>query len=328
MKHALGLMLLAALTVAPGFGAKKNYDYIRVGNAADVVKQTTGGTVLMGGGTDVDAAFQWMCGLSGGGDFLVLRATGTDAYNPYIQHLCPGANSVATLIVPSRAGASDSFVVAAVEQAEAVWLAGGDQSNYLNYWKGTPLQAALQAKAGRAPLGGTSAGMNVLTQFIYSALLSQGVTSSQALADPFTKYLTLDRDFLAVAGLEGIIGDPHFVERDRMGRDLAFLCRIYANGWSTAPRGISVDVETALLVDVNGGTSVAGKGNAYFLKASSAPLTCQPKRPLTYLGVKVHRIAAGDTFDLSTWKGTGGVDYTVSADNGALSSTQAGGAIY
>jgi hypothetical protein len=36
----------------------------------------------MGGGTDVDAAFQWMCQRSGGGDFLVIRATGTDAYNP------------------------------------------------------------------------------------------------------------------------------------------------------------------------------------------------------------------------------------------------------
>jgi cyanophycinase len=25
-------------------------------------------------------------------------------------------------------------------------------------------------------------------------------------------------------------GDPHFVTRDRMGRDLAFLCRVAANG--------------------------------------------------------------------------------------------------
>ena len=37
---------------------------------------------LMDGGTDVDAALQWMCERSGNGDFLVIRTTATDAYNP------------------------------------------------------------------------------------------------------------------------------------------------------------------------------------------------------------------------------------------------------
>src|SRR5207248_5765866 len=41
--------------------------YFRVGNATDVTASTSPGTVLMGGGTDVDAAFQWMCSLSGNG---------------------------------------------------------------------------------------------------------------------------------------------------------------------------------------------------------------------------------------------------------------------
>lgn len=58
--------------------AAKSYSYFRVGNANDIMTTTTPGTVLMGGGTDADAAFQWMCQRSGGGDFLVIRATGTD----------------------------------------------------------------------------------------------------------------------------------------------------------------------------------------------------------------------------------------------------------
>ena len=95
--------------------AAKQYSYFRVGNANDVTTTTTAGTVLMGGGTDVDAAFQWMCGRSGNGDFLVIRATGTDAYNPYIQQLCPTENSIATLIIPNRAAASDPFVVATIQ---------------------------------------------------------------------------------------------------------------------------------------------------------------------------------------------------------------------
>src|SRR6478672_6626822 len=248
MRRVLVCFVLLWATGA-AFGAKQ-YSYFRVGNTNDVTTSTTAGTVLMGGGTDVDAAFQWMCQLSGNGDFLVIRATGTDAYNPYIQQLCPGENSVATLIIPNRTMASDPFVISTIQNAEALWIAGGDQSNYINYWKGTPVQDALNGLiAHGVPIGGTSAGMNVLTQFIYSALASQGVTSSQALADPFNRYITLDRDFVSIAPVQGLIGDPHFVTRDRMGRDLAFFCNIFTLGWSSMPRGISIDEQTALLID-------------------------------------------------------------------------------
>src|SRR5437762_139670 len=102
----LSVAILVLASVAPASAAKQ-FSYFRVGNAADVMTATTGGTVLMGGSTDVDAAFQWMCDRAGNGDFLVIRATGTDAYNPYIQALCPNANSVATLIIPNRAMRSE-----------------------------------------------------------------------------------------------------------------------------------------------------------------------------------------------------------------------------
>ena len=327
---ALLLASALALCVSPGEAAKK-YSYFRVGAPGDVVRQTTGGTVLMGGGTDVDQAFQWMCSRAGNGDFLVIRATGTDAYNPYILQLCPAANSVATLIVPTSTGANDPFVVNTVRSAEAIFIAGGDQADYITNWKGTLLQAELNAAIGRGvPVGGTSAGMMVLTQFVYSALLSQGVTSSQALADPFTKYITLDRDFAAIDVLTNTIGDSHFVTRDRMGRELAFMCRIAASGWSSAPRGIAVDEQAALLVDDAGSATLAGTGAAYFLSAAAPATTCQPKKPLTYQGVAVYRIGPGGsgTFDLAKWAGGGGTQYQVSANAGVLSSTQSGGLIY
>ena len=283
----------------------------------------------MGGGTDVDAAFQWMCGRSGNGDFLVIRATGTDAYNPYIQQLCPNENSVATLIIPNRTAASDPFVVSTIQNAEALWIAGGDQSNYINFWKGTPVEDQLNALIARGvPIGGTSAGMNVLTEFVYSALASQGVTSSQALADPFTRYITLDRDFVSISILQALIGDPHFVTRDRMGRDLAFMCRIYLNGWSNAPRDIAIDEKTALLIDAAGNGTVVGSSTVYFMQAPGAPQVCQPNTPLTYDNISVYRINSTGTFNLGHWSGKGGVAYTVSANAGVLSSTQSGGSIY
>src|SRR5581483_4393053 len=179
-----------------------------------------------------------------------------------------------------------------------------------------------------APIGGTSAGMNVLTQFIYSALGSQGVTSNQALADPFNRYITLDRDFVSIASVQGLIGDPHFVTRDRMGRDLAFMCRIYLNGWSGAPRAISIDEKTALLIDKSGIGTVVGSSTVYFMQAAGAPQVCQSGVPLTYQNISVYRINSSGTFDLTHWTGKSGTAYSVSANVGVLSSAQAGGGIY
>jgi cyanophycinase len=44
-----------------------------------VVTPTLLGLVLEGGGTDIDESYRWMIERSGGGDFLVIRTSGTDA---------------------------------------------------------------------------------------------------------------------------------------------------------------------------------------------------------------------------------------------------------
>lgn len=328
MKRVIVPLLLALVVASPVEAAKKS-NYFRVGSPNDgSAASMTGGVVLMGGSTDVDFAFQWMCDRAAGGDFLVVRATGTDAYNQYIRDLCGNENSVATVIVDSIAAANDPVNVAYVQKAEMIWFAGGDQSNYVNYWKGTPFLAAIQARiAAGAPVGGTSAGLNVLTQFVYTAQASQGVTSSQALANPFNKYMSFDKDFVTGIGLDGIIGDPHFATRDRMGRDLAFLCRVYQYGWSSAPRGIAVDEQTALLVDGRSAT-VTGIGNVYFLQAPGAPETCAAKTPLTYLNVAVQRINSSGSFNLGTWTARGSTNYTVSAEAGVLTTSKSDGSPY
>ncbi len=326
--------LLAALLILPSafpaLAAKQPYTYVRVGNAVDAVVTPSPGTVLMGGGTDVDAAFQWLCDRASGGDFLVIRAAGTDAYNPYVQALCPGLNSVATLIIPTLGAATNADVRAYIDHAEVLWIAGGDQSRYVNYWKDTPVETAVNAAIARGvPVGGTSAGMNVLTEFVYSALASKGVTSSQALADPFNRYMSFARDFLSTPHLGATIGDPHFVTRDRMGRELAFLCRVYASGWSATPRAIAVDEATALEIGADGVATVVGSSTAYFLKASAGPAACAPKTPLTYENVAVYRIRQGaGSFDLGSWTGTGGTAYVVGATAGVLNSTQSDGSPY
>ena len=102
------MMLLPVLLSAQ---SKPEYQYFRVGSPVDATTKPRAGFALMGGGTDLDEAFRWMCERANGGDFLVLRAAGTDAYNPYIAGLEDGKscklNSVATLVIPSREAATN-----------------------------------------------------------------------------------------------------------------------------------------------------------------------------------------------------------------------------
>jgi cyanophycinase len=283
----------------------------------------------MGGGTDVDAAFQWMCQKAGGGDFVVIRTTGTDAYNPYIQQLCPQMDSVETIIITSTTGANSAYVSSHIQNAEALWIAGGDQSTYTALWRGTAVQTGVNflLNSKHAPVGGTSAGLAVLSQFIYTGALGS-VTSSQALANPFHRYVTLERDLFQSALGGNKLYDSHFVTRDRMGRSLVFLARIVNNGWAAQPRGIGIDEETAVLVEPNGASTMVGSGAAYFLQAPGPAQVLADRTPLTYLNIGVYKVPQGGTFNLSTWAGTGGVAYTLNVNNGAVSSTQAGGNIY
>jgi len=309
-------------TAAPG------YQYSVVGNPADVVTSTTGLLVLQGGGTDVDANFVRMGAHSGGGDFVVIRASGTDAYNPYIYDLC-ACDSVATIVFKNRNAVTDPFVIQTIRNAEALFIAGGDQSDYVKLWKGTPIEDAIHHVAAKpAPVGGTSAGMAIMGEFIYSAMSNSSLTSEEALADPFHRDLTLDRDFLVLPQLGGLITDQHLIERDRMGRTLAFLARLVKDGFATQAHAIAADRETALHVDPTTGaaevfsTPTHPTPFVYFLTTPGAPEVCNPGVPLTYRNIAVYRIAPGNSFDLSRWRGTGGIAYTLSAEAGVLTSSR------
>jgi cyanophycinase len=324
----LGLCVAVA---APAFAAK-SYEHFLVGNPADVVTATSGLLILQGGGTDIEENFVRMGARAGGGDFVVIRATGTDAYNPFIYELC-SCDSVETLVLKNRQASFDPFVLERIRNAEALWIAGGDQSDYVTRWKGTPVEDAIHEVAGKpAPVGGTSAGMAIMSEFVYAALSASSLTSPEGLANPFHRDLTLDRDFLALPWLDRIITDQHLQERDRMGRTVAFLARLVKDGWTSEGRAIAADRETALHVNpVDGTSEVLSHGNhttpyVYFLTTPGPPEVCEPKTPLTYRNISVYRIGPGGTFDLDTWTGQGGTAYFLSAEDGELVSSR--GEIY
>jgi cyanophycinase len=286
-----------------GAQSKPQYQYFRTGSTKDVAVATRAGFALMGGGKDLDEAFRWMCERAGGGDFLVLRASGNDNYNPYIQPLCK-LNSVATLILPNREAAMDPFVEQTIAHAEAIFIAGGDQANYIRYWMGTPVQAEINKAIQRGvPVGGTSAGLAVLGEWAYSAEGDKpddpNLDAKTALMDPMGPRVTLVRGFLEIPVLKGIITDSHFAKRDRMGRLLVFLARIQSSD-NPNIRGIGVDEGAAVLVEPDGTATVVGKTKAYFLMPFPPAPKLQPGKPLNRVFYS-QRVGAGGSFDLKKW---------------------------
>jgi cyanophycinase len=310
-----------------------SYRYIRIGHSKDVKATPTSGIAMMGGGDDLDAAFRWLCAKANGGDFLILRARGADDYNFYLQGLCK-LNSVATLIVPDRTAAQEPAVAEIIRHAQAIFIAGGDQARYVNFWKGTPVQDAINADiAAGTPIGGTSAGLAVLGEFVYGALDDkpddEDLSSSQVVLDPFFRRVTLVRDFLRMPLLANTITDSHFAKRDRMGRSLGFLARIMQDGWSRTPREIAIDEKSAVLVEHDGRATVVGMGRgAYFIRPGRPPEVCQTGMPLTFREISVYRAPSGAHFDLLSWSGSGGTNYSLSVDQGLIFSKEPGHGVY
>ena len=325
-RFAVVALACFSLSAAP----RPKFDYYLTGNAAHVTGVTQAGVGLMGGGTDVDALFEWMSERAGGGDFVVIRASGADGYNEYVFEL-GDFDSVETLVLPNRDVSSNEFVLRTIRNAEALFIAGGDQSDYVNFWKDTPVEDEIHALIERGvPIAGTSAGTAILGELLYSAQ-RQSVTSVQALADPFNRNITLDRDFLVVPGMADIITDQHFVERDRMGRTLAFMARLATDG-VPGIKALAIDRETAVLVDAAGhATVVANAGHStphVYLLTGGDPQVVQPKAPLTFLGVQVRKVVAGESFVFADWSNAGSISYQLDVNAGVVSSTQPDGAIY
>ena len=326
------LFLLVTLGLASVAHAA-SWQYFRIGNREDVQTRPAGGTAMMGGGDDLDEAFRWLCAKGNGGDFLVLRARGDDDYNSYVNGLCK-LNSVATLILPDRASTQDPAVVEIIRKAEVLFISGGDQAHYINDWKGTPVQDAINAHiAAGKPIGGTSAGLAVQGEFVYGALGDKpddnDLASTDVLPNPYFERVTLVRGFLKIPHLENLLTDSHFAKRDRMGRTLGFLARIMQEGWSKSPREVAVDEKSAVLVAPDGKGTVVGTGKgAYFLRPSRKPDVCRKDKPLTFRKISVYRAPTGAHFDLVHWKGSGGTAYFLSVVEEKIASTQAEKALY
>ena len=315
------LALSLAISFAPAEAKVTRY---LTGNAADVSPVLAGPAHdLGGGGTDVDAALQWIIDQVRGCtscstkvDVVILRVTGSNGYNDYIYAM-NGVDSVETIVMTRAADANTTAVETTIKNAEVVFYAGGDQCNYTTLFKGTKVETATEfvyAKGGG--VGGTSAGLAIQGDFTYNACTGS-ILSSEALANPYHRYATFTYDFFKWANLANTITDSHFVARDRMGRLMSFLARQIKDGKAATALGIAVDEATSVVVDRNGMATVLGSGTAYFVLADHMPEVCLSGTPLTHSNYKIWKVNPNGTFDLKNRPVTG--YYTRSVNNGVIS---------
>ena len=309
-------------------------------------------------------AYRWLLERAAGGDVLVLTCDEApwDIYNPFLFNMSDVAtspNSVTTARFTGREGASSAELAGLLHGASLIFITGGDQSKYFTYWRDTAVSEALSSGVA---VGGSSAGLAIQGEFIFDAAHG-GVTSDDALMYPTDSEVSLAQSFVAVnePRMRGVLTDTHFIQRDRMGRLVTFLAHVAAAGWTkddnqttkqTGVLGVGISEHTAVLVPPPNpssgadsaevaaavGASFVGVGPVYFLRNHGrAPTTLEEGKPLSWrgLGIDVWRwsneTVAGAKFHFDTWTSTpvgSGTAYRLTAANGALASTQPGGAIY
>jgi cyanophycinase len=303
------------------------------GNSADAPNQPVNGpaVLVMGGGSEADAAFiNRAYPVINGGDIAVIRVSGSNGYQSYLYStLVPSGplkpDSVETMIVDSLAKANDPYVKWVIETAEMVWIAGGDQSDYLNYWKGTAVEDAVRTVYNRGGVvGGTSAGAMVCSQFIYDPDSVTAITSAQAVANPYHPSMMLDTDFLNTTLTREMVFDTHFYQRDRMGRLLAMMGRLRQDGVTPTVIGVGLGERTAMFIGadrvgrVDVEPTILATDAVFVILEDAATMRTRvaPGQSLIYKDLVRHRLVNGDSFDFNTLTPSGGATRRLTVDGG------------
>jgi cyanophycinase len=293
-----------ALDTTSADEARLGYRYFSIGDIhAERPGKTAMGLMLMGGSNWPRAAFKWLAAKAGHGHIVILRASGsTDLQDRFYNDIGHVA-SVQTLVFTARETASDPVVIGIVSKADGIFIAGGDQSRYIRFWKDTPLNRVLDehVRAGK-PLGGTSAGLAIMGGASYGALDGGSILSSAALLDPLGDAVTIDSGFLHLPFLDNVITDTHFDQRDRQGRLIAFMVKASIDKAQTMI-GLGVDEDTALCIEANGhGRVFSGNGGyAWLVQTSNKADVAAKGQALTFRNLRITGIGEDSLFDANTF---------------------------
>ena len=199
-----------------------------------------------------------------------------------------GAARVTVMDFDTRRDCQEPGRLERLGQATGIFFTGGNQLRLTTLLGGTPVAKLIRvANASGVTVGGTSAGASILSEHMIafgdegSAVVSGSVRLAPGLG--------LTNRFII---------DQHFRQRDRLGRLLTALA------YNPFAVGIGLDEDTAAFIGPDETVEVEGSGGVTIVDAADVSYTSMDEasegQPLCVLGLKLHVLVSGATFNLHT----------------------------
>jgi cyanophycinase len=199
-----------------------------------------------------------------------------------------GAAQVATMDFDTRRDCQEAGRLQRLEEATGIFFTGGNQLRLTTLLGGTPVAKMIRTRnANGVAVGGTSAGASILSEHMIafgdegSAVISGSVRLAPGLG--------LTNRFII---------DQHFRQRDRLGRLITALA------YNPFAVGIGLDEDTGAFIGPDETIEVEGSGGVTVVDASEVTYSSISEvsegQPVCMLGLRVHILTTGATFNLHT----------------------------
>jgi len=199
-----------------------------------------------------------------------------------------GAARVTAIDFDTRRDAEERGRLGRLQQATGVFFTGGNQLRLSTLIGGTSIAKAVRVlNAHGVPVAGTSAG----AAFISEHMIAFGDEGSSPIAGSvrLAPGLGLTNRFII---------DQHFRQRDRLGRLLTALA------YNPFAIGLGLDEDTAAFIAPDNTVHVQGSGGITVVDAAQVQFSSMDSiaegKPVCLLGVKLHILTQGATFNLHT----------------------------
>jgi cyanophycinase len=199
-----------------------------------------------------------------------------------------GAARVSVMDFDTRRDCQEANRLERLDQATGIFFTGGNQLRLTALLGGTPVAQLIRKRnAAGVTVGGTSAGASILSEH----MIAFGDEGSSVIAGSvrLAPGLGLTNRFVI---------DQHFRERDRLGRLITALA------YNPFAIGIGLDEDTAVFIGPDETLEVEGSGGVTVVDASDVSFSSADSvsegQPVAVLGLKVHVLTPGTTFNLST----------------------------
>ena len=231
--------------------------------------------------------------VSGGDDAdIVIIPTASRAHEtgPRYEQLFRslGARRVAVMDFDTRRDCHEAGRLQRLGDATGIFFTGGNQLRLTTLLGGTPVAKLIRAQnASGVAVGGTSAGASILSEH----MIAFGDDGASAIAGSvrLAPGLGLTNRFII---------DQHFRQRDRLGRLITALA------YNPFAVGIGLDEDTAAFIGPDETLEVEGSGGVTVVDAAQVSFSSVDAavdgQPICILGLTVHILTAGASFNLHT----------------------------